>query len=338
MISVIIPTYNRTQQLLDCLLFLDSQKYCPPFEVIVVARSPSQELYGICNDFRFVKLIEYNGLGNGPAKNHAAMFAKGEFLAFTDDDCLVGIDWLSKLEHTQQNSNADIVVGQCLPSDFANPYLIAHQGLIMYYLDKNPYWANTFPKQEPDWGMLIASKFDKVEVGTSMNMLIRKSTFECLGGFSKEFTNHYGDDYDFNFRWKIDSTIKAYYCKSAIINHNHSLTLKKLIKVSFRYGMGLEVCRKLAISYLNIIAEKEANSIGYVSYHHIFDVQVHPEFSEYKYIRNYIAWQSPLLDRCSTMCRWYASWLAMLAMLIKRLGSWYGRYNPEVSSKVYDDV
>ena len=333
MISIIIPSIGR-QSLINCLNSIQSQLNPPEYEVIVVANYLEQWLMDELQKYNFVKYIEYTGKGNGPAKNHAVMFAKGEFIVFTDDDCVVDRKWLNTLVLTQLGYNADIVVGQCSPCDTTNPYLVAHQGLIMYYLDKNPYVSGheyLLPKQESNF---ISILFNKVEVGTSMNMLIRKSTFECLGGFSKEFTNHYGDDYDFNMRWKLDETVKAVYCKNAIVKHNHPLTLKSLIKLSFRYGMGLEVCRKLAVKYY----EANTNLISPLCTPVEDYIKVHPSYSEYKYIRNYIAWQSFLLNECSTMVRWYASWLSIMALLIKRLGSWYGRRNPEVSSKIYDGV
>jgi glycosyltransferase involved in cell wall biosynthesis len=323
MISVVIPTYRRNS-IFKCLESLAYQMLAPEFEVIVVVRDGTIAFIRDLYFYKFVKVIEYNDPGNGPAKNIGVNFAKGDFIAFTDDDCIVDPLWLNRLNYIQSISNADIVVGQCLPADVRNPYLIAHQGMIMYFLDKNPVYD------------CHSDTVDKVTVGTTMNMLIRKDTFESLKGFDPIFKNHYGDDFDFNMRWKLNKNITVAYCKSAVVRHAHPLTFKTLLKLNFRYGIGLEVCRQLAVSYITKAFVKAENTNDFKLLSCICEVTLHPFIYEYLYIKKYISYKSSLLNESYTVTRDYASWLAMLALVAKRLGSWYGKRHPKAISKIYD--
>jgi glycosyltransferase involved in cell wall biosynthesis len=99
--SIIIPTYNRTAQLTNCLhslTLLDYPRNC--FEVIVVNDGGETKLEAIADTFRNqinLNLITQPHSGPAAARNTGAAKAKGEFLAFTDDDCIPSPDWLQVL-------------------------------------------------------------------------------------------------------------------------------------------------------------------------------------------------------------------------------------------------
>ena len=320
-ISVIVPTYKRAS-IIECLASIYAQKDAPEFEVIVVAREMPEEMYkALIKIYPHILILRPSTdililrpckdiIGNGPAKNYGVEWAKGTYLAFTDDDCIVDENWLNHLYY-QAEIGYDIVAGNCLPYDIANPYLLAHQGAIMYHLN--------------------TQAFLKARVGTTMNLLIKKEIFDKLKGFDKLFASHYGDDYDFNIRWAADESIRAAYFPKAIVLHNHKLTLLKLIKLSFRYGIGLNLCRMLVQSR---IIQKVA-SIG-----RLLDfsssIQVCMPRLDYIKMFKYIAYRSADLATGSFLNRHYAGVLAIVMQEIKRLGVWYGSRHPEVVSKVYD--
>ena len=97
-ISVIVPTCHRNDLLalcLDCLA--PGTQTLPPeqYEVIVTddgSRSTAQQL--VESSYPWVRWVQ--GPRRGPAanRNHGAQAATGEFLAFTDDDCLPKTGWL----------------------------------------------------------------------------------------------------------------------------------------------------------------------------------------------------------------------------------------------------
>ena len=96
LVSVIIPTRCRPQDVDDCLQALGRQSY-PKFEAIVVDASPDdqtrqlvEEKYPHVHYERFV-----NGDNQRPqAKNIGIGLAKGQILAFIDDDSVVQEGWM----------------------------------------------------------------------------------------------------------------------------------------------------------------------------------------------------------------------------------------------------
>lgn len=102
--SVIIPTFQRNELLAQCLTQLLNQEVNDQYEVIVSDDSPSgiaQKM--IETEFSWVKWIK--GPGRGPAvnRNSAVHYAIGEWLVFTDDDCLPDSSWLKEYANAAKN-------------------------------------------------------------------------------------------------------------------------------------------------------------------------------------------------------------------------------------------
>jgi GT2 family glycosyltransferase len=99
--TVVVPTHDRTNQLRACvrsLLALDH----PAFEVVVVDNAPSEDaterMVGkeFASDPR-VRYLREPCPGASRARNLGVSAARGEVVAFTDDDAAVDPGWLSAL-------------------------------------------------------------------------------------------------------------------------------------------------------------------------------------------------------------------------------------------------
>ncbi|ANQ84991.1 glycosyltransferase family 2 protein [Azoarcus olearius] len=103
-VSVVVPTYQRPRQLLRCLHALFTQQGVPGrVEILVVddARSPQQrsavETYARRSGTRAtVRYLQPPEGARGPAaaRNAGWRAARGEIIAFTDDDTIPAHDWL----------------------------------------------------------------------------------------------------------------------------------------------------------------------------------------------------------------------------------------------------
>ncbi|MEI6331093.1 MAG: glycosyltransferase family A protein [Pseudanabaena sp. ELA645] len=97
--SVVIPTYHRNDLLAKCLDRLDPNVQTlatDQYEVIV--SDDGHEFTAedmIRQNYPWVKWVA--GLRKGPAanRNNGAKYAQGEWLAFTDDDCIPDAQWLA---------------------------------------------------------------------------------------------------------------------------------------------------------------------------------------------------------------------------------------------------
>ena len=109
--SVVIPTYNRSDALLTCLDALSRQSLeMDQFEVIVVVDGSTDGTVAKLTsvkypyDFRF---LETGNGGAGLARNEGAKMARGEYIAFTEDDVIPDAGWLSNArKHLRQGTHA----------------------------------------------------------------------------------------------------------------------------------------------------------------------------------------------------------------------------------------
>ena len=115
LVSVIVPTYNRTSYLKLTLDSIASQTYSPVEIIVVDDGSPGNDNEVLCGKYNQVKYIRIENSG-GPAipRNIGLRDAKGEFIALLDDDDI----WLpEKLEKQvailEANADFDLVHGPC---------------------------------------------------------------------------------------------------------------------------------------------------------------------------------------------------------------------------------
>jgi len=100
MISVIILTYNRCNQLIRCLDKLYGQGY-DNFEVIVIDNGSTDKTIEILKSQSYprLKIFENKEKANfSQARNIGIELASGDIIAFTDDDCVPADNWLSQID------------------------------------------------------------------------------------------------------------------------------------------------------------------------------------------------------------------------------------------------
>uniref|UniRef100_A0A832H467 Glycosyltransferase n=1 Tax=Oscillatoriales cyanobacterium SpSt-402 TaxID=2282168 RepID=A0A832H467_9CYAN len=111
LITVLVPTYRRPQDLLRCLKAL-SQQTRPVDQVIVTIRDTDAETWQTLPTFDQFKLplqtVEVTVSGVVAAMNAGLFAFKGDVLCITDDDSVPHPDWIERIE---QHFLADEQVG-----------------------------------------------------------------------------------------------------------------------------------------------------------------------------------------------------------------------------------
>ena len=121
--SVVIPTYRRHKSLCQCLDGL-----APYFHQAALHRHPPQSIEVIVSDdaheqelqtllqHRYPWCRYTRGPGYGPAanRNHGARQALGQWLVFTDDDCIPQPGWIES--YAQLADKHDVMEGKTLPT------------------------------------------------------------------------------------------------------------------------------------------------------------------------------------------------------------------------------
>jgi len=228
--SVIIPTYKRPLQLAKCLESITHLDYPKTnFEVIVVddgSKIPPEELVNSYLDRLNIRLFTQVNAGPAGARNTGAEKAKGEFLAFTDDDCEPEQNWLQAFEKEFKRDSEIFLGGYTINTLPQNPYSTASQELINYlysYYNSDPNNATFF---------------------ASNNIAVRADLFRKLGGFDVTTLRATAEDREICDRW-IHNGYKMTYTTEAIIFHSHDLSLTQFWKQHFNYGRGAYYFRKV---------------------------------------------------------------------------------------------
>ena len=222
-ISIVIPTYNRPERLSDCLKSLTQLEYprdC--FEVVLVDDGSKMSLESVVEPFKHqleITLLKQKNAGPATARNTGAKQAKGEFLAFTDDDCKPAKDWLKTLAANFANKHNCLIGGKTINILADNPFSTASQELINYlyrYYNNNPQKANFF---------------------VSNNIAVSTKLFHNIGGFDRNFPRAAAEDREFCDRW-LQYGNKMVYAPEVQVYHAHKLTLSSYWKQHFFYGRG----------------------------------------------------------------------------------------------------
>jgi len=221
--SIIIPTFRRPERLAVCLQSLACLDYpLDRFEVIVVDDgspiAPESVVADFSEQFDVILLTQAHS-GPATARNTGAVKAKGEILAFTDDDCEPAADLLQKLAIRFAATPACAIGGRTLNAIPDNLFSSASQILIDYlykYYNADPHQAQFF---------------------TSNNMALPAERFHEIGGFDVSFPLAAGEDREICDRWRKHN-YPMIYAPEVLVRHSHSLTCRTFWKQHFNYGRG----------------------------------------------------------------------------------------------------
>jgi GT2 family glycosyltransferase len=221
--SIIVPTYNRPAQLDLCLTSLSRLEYEPDrFQVIVVDDGSKMSLDAIISRFhgKFdVTLVTQQNSGPAVARNAGAARAKGQFLAFTDDDCAPASSWLRRLAARFAQEPEQVIAGRALNALPDNPYSTVSQALSDYLMN----YYNSLP--------------DQARFCSGNNLAIPYNAFHAVGGYDASFPLGAGEDREFSDRLLYHG-YRLVYVPEAVVYHFHELTLRTFLRQHFNYGRG----------------------------------------------------------------------------------------------------
>src|SRR5512140_2266374 len=97
MVSVVITTRDRSENLAACLEALSRQTYAAPFEMLVVDGPAADDRNQTCVSQAGARYITEPRQGQWVACNTGARNAKGSLIAFLDCDSIPRPTWLETL-------------------------------------------------------------------------------------------------------------------------------------------------------------------------------------------------------------------------------------------------
>lgn len=117
-ISIIIPVFNASQYLRECLDSVFSQTFDGEYEVIAVNDGSTDDSLAICMDYASkhenMKVLTGENAGVSAARNKALEVASGEWLVFVDADDKMLPDALDTLCERERQTSADMVLANAV--------------------------------------------------------------------------------------------------------------------------------------------------------------------------------------------------------------------------------
>jgi glycosyltransferase involved in cell wall biosynthesis len=227
--SVVVPTYRRLEGLSECLQALAGQAYPRDrFEVLVVDDGSDVSPEAVVATFQGrldVTLICQPHAGPGMARNTGAEHARGEFLAFTDDDCAPDAHWLARLAARFAATPGHLIGGQTVNALRENRCSVASQLLVDYlyrYYNADASRSSFF---------------------ASNNMALPRGAFLAVGGFDSALIHAAGEDRELCDRWRYLGRALTY-APEVVVYHRHHLTLRQFWWQHFHYGQAASYFRR----------------------------------------------------------------------------------------------
>ena len=222
-ISVIIPVKNMAGKIEKCLEAVFSQSLSP-HEVLVVDGRSADGTAERAQKFP-VKVFDQDYGAAGAARQIGVEQAEGEYLAFTDGDCIPGKDWLKNLVAGFEEGIVGVGGG------------IQNIGRGIWTNSINLASATFLGSgRSVQGGASFSERFVKSISGC--NSMYRRSDLLQAGGFDPDLSG--ADETELNAR--LLKSGKLRYVRDAAVLHDHSRGLKGFARNMYRYGGWRKEC------------------------------------------------------------------------------------------------
>ncbi|TAF66536.1 MAG: glycosyltransferase [Cytophagales bacterium] len=220
--SIIIPVYNRPDEIEELLASLTQQNY-PNFEVLVVEDGSQKTCAHVIEAFRETLNIQYYfkpNTGAGDSRNYGFERAKGDFFIVFDSDCLIPPDYLRLVAAALQQENVDAYGGP----DAADEHFSPIQKAINY----------TMTSFLTTGGIRGRKKMLGKYQARSFNMGISRKVYEQIGGFS-----HLRVSEDIELSIRINKAgFSLVLLPEAYVFHKRRSTFGQFFKQTHNFGGG----------------------------------------------------------------------------------------------------
>ena len=219
--SLIIPVYNRPQEIEELLYSLTKQDFKEDFEILIIEDGSKDTCEKAISRYERQLTIHYyfkENTGAGMSRNVGMQKASGNYFIILDSDVLLPNHYLSD-------------VHKAITSNFTDAYGGADRAHISFNT-----WQKAISFSMTSLFTTGGIRGKKKGLGKfqprSFNMGISKKAFEATNGFSKL---KYGEDIDLTFRlWSAG--FKTQFIEDAYVYHKRRTNIKAFYKQTFNFG------------------------------------------------------------------------------------------------------
>tara|TARA_B110001454_G_C12685563_1_gene420009 strand:+ start:132 stop:1094 length:963 start_codon:yes stop_codon:yes gene_type:complete len=227
--SIIIPVYNRPNEIDELLESLTKQDFSDGFEVLIIedgSENSSKKIVEKYNNQLNLNYFFKENSGAGASRNFGMQKASGNYFIILDSDVIVPAQYVSEVKKGLDSNFTDAFGGP----DAAHSSFTALQKAINYAMTSLLTTGGIRGKKQ------AVGKFQP----RSFNLGLSKKAFEKTQGFSKMKT---GEDIDLTFRlWKND--FETQLIEKAFVYHKRRSSLTQFFKQTFGFGTARPILNK----------------------------------------------------------------------------------------------
>jgi glycosyltransferase involved in cell wall biosynthesis len=239
-VSVIVPTFERTELLRSCILSFDSQEDPPGFDVVVVDDGSGDDTPAVLAELAADRpwlqwASQPANRGPAAARNRAVSLAQGELLLFVDDDIVASPSLLRHHDqlHKQAGDDQLAILGRVdwHPSLEITPFMrwLDRSGLQFAY----DTWLREGPVEAP------ASAFYTANLSMSRQLILD------AGGFDERFPYPAYEDLELAQRLTTQG-LRMHYRPAALAYHRRAIDLPTFIQRMVRVGESAVLMRAIS--------------------------------------------------------------------------------------------
>jgi glycosyltransferase involved in cell wall biosynthesis len=216
--SLIIPVYNRPEEVGELLESLTHSTYPEIFEIVLIEDGSTLLCEDIAQTYSDRLDISYyfkNNSGPGASRNYGMKKARGDYFIIFDSDCIIPKQYLTEVDLALRQDYVDCFGGPDMALDSFSDIQKAINFAMTSFLTTGGIRGGS-------------EKIDKFQP-RSFNMGLSKKAFEASNGFGNI---HPGEDPDLSIRlWNLGYETRLF--RTAFVYHKRRIDWKKFsIQVS----------------------------------------------------------------------------------------------------------
>lgn len=219
--SIIIPVYNRPQEMDELLASIVAQEYDGVFEVCIIEDGSKIKSKAVVEKYKSklsIQFFDTQNTGPGASRNYGMKQATGNYFIILDSDVILPKQYLSEVNQQLETNFTDAFGGP----DVAHPNFTPLQKAINYSMTSVLTTGGIRGKKKS------VGKFQP----RSFNMGLSKTAFEKTNGFSDMRA---GEDIDLTFRlW--EAGFETQLIEVAFVYHKRRNSIASFFKQTFSFG------------------------------------------------------------------------------------------------------
>src|SRR4030095_8920813 len=211
-VSVVIPAYNGWHINYNCLRSIKQHTYGVSYEVIFADDQSVDETKNIKDYIKNITVIRNEtNLGFLKNCNHAASFAKGDYIHFLNNDTEVTAGWLNSLTELLDR---DAQIGMAGSKLVYPDGRLQEAGGIIWQDASGWNYGHNQECEGPEFNYL-----KEVDYISGASIMVRKTVWQKLGGFDERYSPAYCEDSDLAFAIRKMNMKVVYQPLSVVIHH-----------------------------------------------------------------------------------------------------------------------